>query len=228
MKRKINVIGKVCRILATILMVLSCIAAGALLTCGVVLVALPQDGVSADVTGTARIEVYGGWIDSVSEEDIKEYNRTIEDGTTKLEIAGNRAARVEKEGDAIVISAAATEGQFTLRRLGLALLVGALGAGALIYVFLMLSKLMKELSTCDSPFTDGVVKRMTGFAVSLIPYAVIKPTVTSIAGALFASGDLEIGLNFDLGTLFTALVVFLLITIFKYGVSLQKEADQTL
>lgn len=228
MKRKINVIGRICRVIVTILMVLSCIGTGALLTAGIVLVALPQDGVAADVSGTAKIEVYGKWIDTVPDKDVEELNRSIETGSADLSIAGNQAAKVEKEGDTITVTGTATEKQFTLRRLGLALLVTALGTGALIYVFLMLSKLMKELAVCDSPFTDGVVKRMTGFAISLIPYAVIKPTVASIAGALFAAGDFEIGLNFDLGTLFAALVIFLLITIFKYGASLQKEADETL
>ena len=228
MKRRINVIGRVCSIIASILMVLSCIATGALLIGGIVLVALPQDGVAADVTGTAKVEVYGQWVDAIPDKEIEEFNRSIETGSADLSIAGNQAAKVEREGDAIVITGTATESQFTLRRLGLALLVASLGAGALIYVYLMLSKLMKELAVCDSPFTDGVVKRMTGFAISLIPYALIKPTAMSIAGAMFASGDLEIGFNFDLGTVFAVLVIFLLIFIFKYGVSLQKEADETL
>lgn len=228
MKRKINVIGRICRVIATILMVLSCIGTGALLVTGVVLVALPQDGVAADISGTARVEVYGNWIDAIPDKDIEEFNRAIETGSTDLSIAGNQAAQVAREGDAIVIAGTAAEKQFTLRRLGLALLAASLGTGALIYVFIMLAKLMKELAVCDSPFTDGVVKRMTGFAISLIPYAVIQPTVSSIVASAFTANDFDIAFNFDLGTLFAALIIFLLITIFKYGVSLQKEADETL
>ena len=228
MKRKINVIGKVCRILATILLVFSCIGTGAMLLTGLVMVALPQDGVAADVTGTAQVVLYGKWIADVPDEYIRESNKAIAEDSDLLTINGNAAAKVEKQGDTIVVSADAGESQFTFRRLGLALLVGSLGTGTLIYVFIMLVKLMKELSVCESPFTDGVVRRMTGFAISLIPYAIVKPAAESIAGAFFTAGNYEIGLNLDLTTVFTALVIFLLIFIFKYGVSLQKEADETL
>lgn len=228
MKRKINVIGKVCRILAAILLVLSCIGTGALLLTGIVMVALPQDGVAADVSGTAVVEVYGKWIENVSDEDVREANRAIADDSDLLTVNGSAVARVEKQGDAIVVSASAGEKQFTFRRLGLALLADSLATGTLIYVFVMLVKLMKELSVCESPFTDGVIRRMTGFAVSLIPYAVVKPAAEGVAGAFFAAGDFSVGLNLDLGAVFTALVVFLLIFIFKYGVSLQKEADEIL
>ena len=228
MKRKINVIGRICRVIATILMVLACIGTGALLVTGVVLVALPQDSVVVDVTGTAKVEAYGTWIDAIPNDTVRDYNSAIEDGGSTLIVEGSRADNVEKNGDTITVTGTAAEKHFTLRRLGLSLLAAAVGVSALIYVFLMLAKLMKELAVCESPFTEGVVKRMTGFAISLIPYAVIKPMATSIATSCFAANDIQIGLNLDLGTLFTALIIFLLITIFKYGVSLQKESDELL
>ena len=93
----------------------------------------------------------------------------------------------------------------------------------------MLEKLMKELSVSDTPFTDGVVKRMTGFAFSLIPYAVLKPALTSLANSLIMrSNGFNFSYNIDLTTVFAALVIILLILIFKYGVKLQQQADETL
>ena len=68
MKRKINVLGKVCRILSIIMTVLLIIGASAMLITSAVLIALPQDSLHVDVDGSAKVEVYGDLIDMIPED----------------------------------------------------------------------------------------------------------------------------------------------------------------
>ena len=39
---------------------------------------------------------------------------------------------------------------------------------------------MKDVESSGSPFIDSVVKGMTGLAISLIPYAVLKPLASLV------------------------------------------------
>ena len=226
--RKIKAIGKVCKILSKVMTVLMIIATAALLIAGTVLVAIPGDKIAADVSGEANVTVYGEWIDKVPQDQIDGLSEQIEEGKIKININANRVKGVEQDGDSIVLHAQTGSAHFTLRRVGGALLLYSLIPGALIAVFIMLGKLMKALQEGDSPFTDEVVKRMTGFAISLIPFAVLKPTSGGIASALLTTGDFDINFGVDLSTAFAALIIILLIMIFRYGAQIQKESDETL
>ena len=226
--KKIKTIGKVCGILSKIMTVLMIIAASALVITGIVLVAIPDNMIAADVSGGAEFTVYGEWIDKIPQDQIDGISEQIEDGKLNININANMVNGVEQDGNAIVLHADAGSAHFTLRKLGFALLMYSLIPGALIAVFIMFGKMMKALREGDSPFTDGVVKGMTGFAISLIPYAVLKPTAAGVGTALLTSGDFEINFGVDLSTAFAALVIILLIMIFKYGVGIQKESDETL
>ena len=56
-KRKINIFGKVGKIITTVLIVLLLVAEGFLLTGGVIVALVPKEAVTADVTGTADVRV---------------------------------------------------------------------------------------------------------------------------------------------------------------------------
>ena len=228
MKRKINVIGKICRIISMVIIVLLMIGAAASLITSVVLIVIPQDGLQADVSGTAKVEVYGQLIDKLPDGVIKDIAQGIQDGTAKININSNRVNGITQSENGIVMDASGEIMHLTFRRIGFALLASSVVIGLLIYVFIMLRRLMKEFEKCDSPFSDGVIKAMTGFAISLIPYTVLKPMLTKLSGSFLTSGNINIDFSLDLSMAFSALVIILLIFIFKYGASLQKESDETL
>ena len=228
MKRRINVKGKICRIISMILIVCLMIGAAASLTTSLVLIVMPQSGLQADVTGSAKVEIYGDLIDKLPDGVIKNIAESIQKGSTKLKINSNEVSGITETEDGIVLDASGDISHLTFRRLGLSLLMVSLIAGLLIYVFIMLRRLMREFETCESPFSDRVVKAMTGFAISLIPYTVLKPALTKLATSFLTAGNVEVDFSLDLSMAFSALVIILLIFIFKYGASLQKEADETL
>ena len=228
MKRRITVLGKICRIRSMILIVCLIIGVSATLTASVVLMVMPQDGLQADVTGSAKVEVYGSLIEKLPDGIVKNIAQSIQEGSTKIRINSNDVSGITETENGIVLDASGDISHLTFRRIGLSLLMVSFIIGLLIYLFIMLRKLMREFEICDSPFSNGVVKAMTGFAISLIPYTVLKPALTKLAGSFITSGNFDIDFSLDLSMAFAALVIILLIFIFKYGASLQKESDETL
>lgn len=228
MKRKINVLGKICRIISMVLIVLLIIGASASLTASVVLMVIPQNSLQADVSGTAKVEIYGDMIDKMPEGTLKNIAQSIQEGALNLTINSNRVNGITQSDDSVVLDASGNIMHLTFRKIGVSLLFSSVTIGLLIYVFIMLRRLMRELEICNSPFDNNVIKAMTGFAISIIPYAVLKPTLSKLAGSLLTSGSFNINFTLDLSMVFTALVIILLIFIFKYGASLQKESDETL
>ncbi|MBQ6262553.1 MAG: hypothetical protein IJK58_03470 [Clostridia bacterium] len=228
MNGKIRKIGKVCRIFSKIFTVLMIIATAALIIAGTVLVAIPSDAIRADVTGSAHVEFYGKWIDKATDEGIDELNEQIRDGKVKIDGDVITVNEVVREDDSVVLTADVGGLGFSLRKIGLALFAYALIPGALIAVFIMLEKLMKELATGDSPFTDAVVKRMKHFAISLIPFAVLKSFAAPLGTGLLLTGNYTIHLGVDLTVVFATLLIILFIMIFKHGAAIQRESDETL
>ncbi|MBQ7475100.1 MAG: DUF2975 domain-containing protein [Clostridia bacterium] len=226
--RKIKVIGKICRILSSIMAVLMIIGTSMLVLAGIVLIAIPQESIAADVEGSADVTVYGDWVDKMTDKDFEKISEKVEEGSFSLRIRANKVNGIEREGNSVVLHAEGGAMHLSLRKIGFALLCYALIPGALIAVFITLRKLMRALETEESPFSDKVVKKMTGFAISLIPYALLKPTFGKLGTMLMTSGDFDIHFGVDLSTAFAALVIILIIMIFKYGAAIQKESDETL
>ncbi len=226
--RRIKAIGKVCRILSTVMMVLMIIGTAGLVVAGTVLAVIPQSAISAEVSGSADVTVSGDWVDRIPDDQIGMIPEKIEEGSFAFRINGDKVKDVERDGDKIVLHAEGDAKQFTLRKVGFALLCYALIPGTLIAVFVMLRRLMKAVESSESPFTDSVVKGMTGLAISLIPYAVLKPLASALGKGLIIGGEADFSFGVDLTTAFAALVVILIIMIFKYGAAIQKESDETL
>ncbi|MBR6922585.1 MAG: hypothetical protein IKH51_10350 [Clostridia bacterium] len=228
MKRRINVLGKICRIISMIIIVFLIIGASASLIASVTLMVIPQNGLQADVSGSAKVEIYGDLIDKLPDGMLKNIAKSIQEGAVNFSINSNSVNGLTQSGDTVTLDASGDVTHLTFRKIGMSLLFSSMTIGLLIYVFIMLRKLMREFEICDSPFSDGVVKAMTGFAISLIPYTVLKPAFSKLAGSLLTSGNLNVDFSLDLTMAFFALVIILLIFIFKYGASLQKESDETL
>ena len=225
---RINKIGKVCRIISIVLMSLMIAGTALLLVGGIVLTALPTDILSVDVHGQAEVEISGRIADNVSEDQAKRIAEKVYDNSWSLSFEGEKVKDQQTGSDVILLHANGSLTQFNLRRVGVALIVSSLITGSLIAVFLMLSKLMKALALCTSPFSDEVARRMTNFAISLFPFSLIKPIASSIASSYLLTGRGLFQFGVDLTTVFTALVILLLVSIFKYGAKLQRESDETL
>lgn len=95
-----------------------------------------------------------------------------------------------------------------------------------IFALFMFRNLMKVMSTCETPFAEDVIKRMTTFANSLVPVAILSMINNSFWES-FNSGNM-FDFNIDFGTVLLVGVVYVLVMIFRYGADLQREADETL
>ena len=86
-------------------------------------------------------------------------------------------------------------------------------------------KLCKEFKTCETPFSNDVIKRMKQVGYSLIPWCFTYPTAEAAANFMVSN---NLNLSIDLGMIIMVLVVIALTHIFKYGAMLQQESDETL
>ena len=90
----------------------------------------------------------------------------------------------------------------------------------------MLRGLFAVLTRCDSPFCGDVVARLRSFGFSLLPVAVFASASDTLTGRFLSAG--KGGVSIQWGILLAFVVTMALVAVFRYGVQLQKESDETL
>ena len=80
---------------------------------------------------------------------------------------------------------------------------------AVFYFFAV--RFSKKIETCDTPFSEDVVREMKIFAIVYL----VAIMVFGFVGAVF-------------GAVPSVLIIMLLVNVFAYGAELQKESDETL
>lgn len=224
--QKINKIGKISNIITLIAKILVGIALGVALVGAVICFVIPDSMLKFNMQGTMNMELdYSSLGISMTEEEMAVAQAEVERGlvsdeaTTITEIAVTEN-KIIIAGDTDYIS-------FTMRDAAW-LYVLALGVLAMTFVTLVfIGALCKAFRDCHSPFEENVIKKMQNLAVSLIPWAVVSAVSGSVANSLLHQ-KVNIMFSVDLGVILIALVVLVLVYIFKYGAVLQQESDETL
>lgn len=219
-KRKINIFGKVGKIITTVIIVLLLIAEGALLTGTIFTAVLPKDAATVEINGAANVKLDASCFGF----DGSTISLAAGNGRFKLLDAEADAAIQSKDG---VISANAEVNhlRFDLLDLMKLIIAGMIKLAAVIVPLFFFKALMKAFMTCDTPFCDNVIKKMRAFAIALIPSMIVSSITNSVLG-LIMFDSLSVG-GFDLIPAVFVFVVFILTTIFRYGAQLQKEHDET-
>ena len=132
---------------------------------------------------------------------------------------------VKRQGEGLALNAKLGEKSFSMKRVIFALAVTFSYLAVITVALFMLKALMKELKGCETPFAEGVVNRLSTFAQWLIAVAVLHIVTVSVWNSL---GDSSFGVTVNLGVVLLTAVVYILVTVFKYGADLQKESDETL
>ena len=83
------------------------------------------------------------------------------------------------------------------------------------------------LTKCESPFCCEVVNRMRGFGFSLLPVAAFASIGETMLESFLTAGKIT-NVSIQWGILIAFVVTMSLVAVFKYGVQLQKESDETL
>lgn len=232
--KKINAAGTAGYVIS-ILMIICAIAALVAACIGTAaVVAVLRDDVSVSYNTEAEINLgadslsklkYFIGLDNVdSIEDIVNKKTDI-----NVSINGNEFSQIDaKEADGrVIVNARGGENKLSFKYILFYCIAGILYLASAVCALYMIKALMKSLKTCETPFSDDIIKGLTRFAYSLIPVVAFKGVLDGAKP--FLSGSTEFaGTNIDLSTLLLAAVIIILIMIFKHGALLQRESDETL
>lgn len=115
----------------------------------------------------------------------------------------------------------------TAYRSGAELSKGRSAAASVAAALLMLRKLFRILSVCTSPFCEDFVSKLRMFGYFLLPVALFASIGETLAVRFLSAGG-SAGISVQWGILVAFAVTMCLVTVFRYGVQLQKESDETL
>ena len=219
-KRKINIFGKVGRIITTVIIVLLLIVEGAMLAGTIALAIIPNDAVTADVKARADVKIDADYF------NVEDGRIEVTAGSDDVKVLGFDTGENARVKDGVVeINADSGILHFDLSDAIKLLIVGMIKLAAIVVALYFFKALMKAFKNCDSPFDDNVIKKMRAFAIALIPTMVVSSAANGVLGGLF-TGSFSFG-SIEFMPVAYALIIFVLTAIFRYGAMLQKEHDET-
>lgn len=136
------------------------------------------------------------------------------------------SARLHSDGGSKVMEAEAAPAEYNAKKLVAVFVLAALFAASSAGALWMLRGLFAVLTQCDSPFCGDVVARLRSFGFSLLPVAVFASASDTLTGRFLSAG--KGGVSIQWGILLAFVVTMALVAVFRYGVQLQKESDETL
>ena len=230
--KKINTAGLIGYIVSILLIV--CIIAGmvGIGICTVGAFAISDNDINVKMDTNIKINSTGNFLNRLNlfvkingMEDLSILTEDTKDGL-KLNDSDISELSVKEENGGLNINAKTNEITFSMKRIIIALIAIFIFLGVVTVSLYMVKALMKSLKNCETPFSEEVIRNMTRFATSL---------VCVVASNIILSGfwkTLTSGLNYkisiDLGSILLVAVIYILITVFKYGAKLQQESDETL
>lgn len=245
----INRFGKAGKVVMTILLI-----AGIMVTLlsGVATVyasTFPKDAVKVTVTNRAVFEVrensfssvwsmltngFSYAADSDPSDALKDNDsKVLPPENTKISTDLNffdqsySSATIRSEGTKKFVEAESNPAEYRSSDLVVLLVFATLFFASVAVALLMLQKLFKVLSVCASPFCADLVSGLRAFGYSLLPVALFASIGETLAVRFLSAGK-NAGISVQWGMLITFAVTMFLVTVFRYGVQLQKESDETL
>ncbi len=218
-KRKINTFGKVAKILTMIVIVFLLVVEGFLLVGSIITAVVPKDSVTVDTGSDTRIDVDTNYF------GLNGRQFFIKIGNTELYVGHLEKGEfdVKSENGCLTLIGNAQDKHYDLNTALLWIICEMMSFAAIIIALYFFKSLMKQFMVCDTPFSNGVVKKMRAFAIALIPCMVAYHAAGIAKNNIFGNDG---SLSLILSVVFV-LVIFVLTMIFKYGTELQKEHDDT-
>jgi len=212
--KNINRIGKIMKIILRICQVFSVIAFIAIAGVMVLLAAVPLDSIRIRPDFHVDVDYKTSDFDTDSSDlqlNNKKFNMDIEDIAVKIY---TKTQKIDSTTSTLSVDGSTEEITGSELRLFVMkkLIIAELFTIASFIAFMFGAKLAKALQKCETPFTDDIIRKLTLFGKSLIPLGIIS---------LFTSG-------INTSIIIPLLMLFLFISLFKYGAELQKAADETI
>ncbi len=218
-KKRINTFGKVAKIVTMVVIVFLLVAEGFLLVGGVIAAIVPKDSVTVDTGLDTRIDVNTDFFGLNG----KQFFFKI--GNTELVLGdlGKGEYDVKSENGSLTLTENVQDKHYDLNTALLMIISEMACLAAIITALYFFRALMKQFMVCETPFSEGVVKKMRAFAVALIPCMIAYHAASAVKNHVLGNDG---SLSFFLSVIFV-LVIYVLTMIFKYGAELQKEHDDT-
>ena len=224
---KINKFGKIGEVIAQISRIFVILGAVILLAAGIFMLAVPKDFIAMDyyvgMDMMVNLDAVG---ETITEDDMAELEAdayTVTTSDTEMVIVD-----VEADAEANTLNvkfASEPTNMFNATKIVIFVLLQLLLMVVNFITITFIVKLCKEFKTCETPFSEGVIKRIKQVGFSLIPWCVVYPTAEAAANFMVSN---NLNISIDIGMIIMVLVVLALAHIFQYGAMLQQESDETL
>lgn len=241
--------GRVGRIVMTLLLAFAILVTAVSVAATVYICALPDDALTVRVTSHAEFQINAGsfralWnilADQLAYAGDAEPSGILngtggavlppENQTVQTELSFfNRSystAAIYSDGSMKRIEAESAPAEYCSADLGVVMIFLTLLCVCTAAALFLLRQLFAVLAACESPFCEAFVKKLRAFGISLLP-VVLFATVGQTLSTSFLSAGRDGGLQIQWGVLVAFAVTMCLVTVFRYGVQLQKESDETL
>lgn len=241
--------GKAGKIIMTVLMGIAIAATAVSMTAAIFVAALPEDALIVRVTNYAEFRIneteFGSlwgiladnfsYAGNASPEDMVSGKTDAiappenQEFETELSFFNQSysSAKIHSDGNAKVMEAKSSPSEYRSTDLVSVLIFLTLFVASAAAALFMLKRLFAVLAKCESPFCEELVKKMKAFGFSLLPAALFATIGETLANAFLSAGR-DTGISIQWGILLAFAVTMCLVTVFKYGVQLQKESDETL
>ena len=247
---KVNRFGKIGKLVMTLLLIAALILTALTGAAAIYTAMLPKDVVTVTVTNHAEFKIDDAFFPSVwemlndsttyaTDSDPSSAWKDDADGillppedtelNTRLHFFHQTysTATVHTDVNKTTIDTASSPAKYHSSDLTALLLFSALFTASVAAALLMLRKLFQTLSVCASPFCMEFVSRLRSFGFSLLPVAAFASVGETLAVRFLSAGKTN-GISIQWGVLIAFAVTMCLVTVFRYGVQLQKESDETL
>ncbi len=224
---KINKFGKIGEVIAQISRIFVILGAVILLAAGIFMLAVPKDFIAMDYyVGMDMMVDLDAVGETITEDDMAELEAdayTVTTSDTEMVIVD-----VEADAEANTLNvkfASEPTNMFNATKIVIFILLQLLLMVVNFITITFIVKLCKEFKTCETPFSEGVIKRIKQVGFSLIPWCIVYPTAEAAANFMVSN---NLNISIDIGMIIMVLVVLVLAYIFQYGAMLQQESDETL
>ena len=242
--------GKVGKTIMTVLMVLTILITAIFVVATIYIAALPKDALTVCVTDHAEFRIREENFDSLWEILSDDYYSYAGDASPEEMLGDNdsavippenqefqtnlsffdqsyASAKIYSDGSTKVIEAASAPAEYRSASLVPVLAFLTLLFASAAASLCLLRRLFAVLSTSETPFCGELVKKMKAFGFSLLPVTLFRTIAITLSSAFLTAGKSS-GLQIQWGVLLAFAVTMCMVTVFRYGVQLQKESDETL
>lgn len=109
----------------------------------------------------------------------------------------------------------------------MAFFIMLIGLSIEVILLYFIKKLFKNIKDCPSPFNDEIIDILSKISTTLIPLAIYYLLSDTLINAI-VTDQFALFNNINISGFIIVAFVYIIISIFKYGAILQKEADETL